>query len=412
MLEDVTYLNCWQGVEGSSDQSEQQLQHGLHFWNQGLKMDPIEEEGSSVASEEVPDEDVVEEDEGEGEDLIGEGMARDYRAIPQLDSYDEDGVDVNFVDDCTPLEALKQRRAAERALDQRDRRTQHRSQADALYEDEDGEDSLGRPDFDRPTRRRRVHDAQFADLPEQEGEEQVMINLEDVRGKQADWIRQDRIKEEIGARFRKFLRQFREDGGGEYVYRERLWRMIKESRRSLEVEYIQLGRWPGTRQIAVFLIDDPQPVLPILNDVASQLAKERLEEFETNWGGDVSVRVVNVPHEERIRDLKAEFLNTLVTVRGVVTRRTGVFPQLRMVTYDCTKCGGLQGPYAQNGDHEVKPFKCSLCQSKGPFVVNQVETVYSNYQRLTIQESPGTVPSGRLPRAKGVILTQVMLYYW
>lgn len=371
-------------------------------------MDPEAGEASSVASEEVPEEDVIEEEEGEGEDLFGERMDKDYRAIPELDTYDDVGVDVDFVDDCTPLEALAQRRAAERALSQRDRKAQHRSQADALYEDDDGEDSLGRPDFDRPARRRRVYDAQFADLPDQEGEEQVMVNLEDVRGKQADWIRQDRIKEEIGARFRKFLRQFREDGSGEYVYRERLWKMIKESRRSLEVEYIQLGRWPGTRQIAVFLIDDPQPVLPILNEVATQLAQERLEEFETNWGSDVFVRVVNVPHEERIRDLKAEFLNTLVTVRGVVTRRTGVFPQLRMVNYDCTKCGSLEGPHAQNGDREVKPFKCSMCQSKGPFVVNQTETVYSNYQRLTIQESPGTVPSGRLPRAKGVILTQVI----
>ena len=32
------------------------------------------------------------------------------------------------------------------------------------------------------------------------------------------------------------------------------------------------------------------------------------------------------------------------------------------------------------------------------------QTLYKNYQRLTIQESPGKVPAGRLPRSKDAIL--------
>ena len=36
--------------------------------------------------------------------------------------------------------------------------------------------------------------------------------------------------------------------------------------------------------------------------------------------------------------------------------------------------------------------------------LNVAETVYRNYQKITVQESPGTVPAGRLPRHKEVIL--------
>jgi DNA replicative helicase MCM subunit Mcm2 (Cdc46/Mcm family) len=36
--------------------------------------------------------------------------------------------------------------------------------------------------------------------------------------------------------------------------------------------------------------------------------------------------------------------------------------------------------------------------------VNVQETIYRNYQKLTLQESPGTVPAGRLPRHKEVVL--------
>ena len=37
-------------------------------------------------------------------------------------------------------------------------------------------------------------------------------------------------------------------------------------------------------------------------------------------------------------------------------------------------------------------------------MLNTEETVYRNHQRITIQESPGSVPAGRLPRQKEVIL--------
>ncbi len=63
-------------------------------------------------------------------------------------------------------------------------------------------------------------------------------------------------------------------------------------------------------------------------------------------------------------------LGNLIKVRGVVTRRTGVFPQLRMVHYDCAACGFVMGPFAQNGDKEVRPAQCAQCQSKGPFNVS------------------------------------------
>jgi len=38
------------------------------------------------------------------------------------------------------------------------------------------------------------------------------------------------------------------------------------------------------------------------------------------------------------------------------------------------------------------------------FFVSPLQTIYRNYQKLTLQESPGTVPAGRLPRHKEVIL--------
>lgn len=53
-----------------------------------------------------------------------------------------------------------------------------------------------------------------------------------------------------------------------------------------------------------------------------------------------------------------------------MTRRSGVFPQLQQVKYDCNKCGAVLGPFFQNSYSEVKVGSCPECQSKGPFTVN------------------------------------------
>lgn len=47
-------------------------------------------------------------------------------------------------------------------------------------------------------------------------------------------------------------------------------------------------------------------------------------------------------------------------------------------------------------------FKCCVFPC---IIPHQEQTVYRNFQKITLQESPGTVPAGRVPRYKEVILT-------
>lgn len=82
-----------------------------------------------------------------------------------------------------------------------------------------------------------------------------------------------------------------------------------------------------------------------------------------------------------------------------------MLPRLSVVKFDCGACGYLLGPFVQHQDEEVKPTMCPSCQSRGPFELNMENTIYHNYQRITIQESPNSVAAGRLPRSKDVVLT-------
>ena len=56
------------------------------------------------------------------------------------------------------------------------------------------------------------------------------------------------------------------------------------------------------------------------------------------------------------------------------------------------------------GGAEPRLSMCPQCHSGGPFSLNVEQTLYRNYQRATLQEAPSTVPPGRLPRTKELVL--------
>ena len=99
--------------------------------------------------------------------------------------------------------------------------------------------------------------------------------------------------------------------------------------------------------------------------------------------------------------MRQKDLNNLIRVTGVVTRRTGVFPKLKAIAYDCRECNQTMGPFNVIQGLEVRPLKCLRCDASNSYVPNASKTVYGNYQKMTLQETPGSVPAGRVPRYKG-----------
>ena len=114
------------------------------------------------------------------------------------------------------------------------------------------------------------------------------------------------------------------------------------------------------------------------------------------------MRIIDFPLADKLRDLRQSDLNRLIRVVGVVTRRTGVFPKMTAITYDCVGCNQSVGPF-RGTDLHSRPTACSGCDGSR-FKINQQKTEYGNYQKLTLQETPGSVPPGRVPRYKDIIL--------
>lgn len=350
-----------------------------------IDADDVDDEIDETRIQEDDDE------EEEGEDLLDEEyLEQDYVPIPELDQYDAallDEREYGAMD-------LSARREAEREIDIRRARVEGR----VLDDLDDQDDSATR------AHRERVQQQRAEDEDEQEEE----INLEGMGAcPLREWIAQDRTRREVKHRFRGFLERC-QDEEGRRVYIEKIRTMCAANAGSLEVSYGHLAT--EVPILALWVTDAPRDVLEILDEVAREVVLSRFPGYD-GIRDEIKVRIADLPIREDLRTLRKSHLNQLVKVRGVVTRRSSVFPQLRLVKFTCLACGGLVGPFKQPGGAGgvVKPSSCPNCRSEGPFRLAQEDTVYRNYQRLAIQEPPSEVPAGSMPRHKEIVLLGDMI---
>lgn len=356
--------------------------------------------------------------EGEGEDLYDEEGGRqvfqleDYRAIAALDRYESEGLaHETDVDEGDAGLQMQRRFQADAEMDRRDRR-RARGLPGALEEDE-----LQAEERDRRRRRLlRERMGVFGDLGGEEG--RLRVSLEELKGPVRDHLESEPVREAVSAKFREFLRTATDDSGRS-VFAERIDRMCAANRQTLEVPFTLLAE--HSKVLAMWIVDAPLQVLPLFHKVARQAVLSMFPAYgailapgkgeaageAAGGAGEIFVRIADYPVVHQIRDIRQKDLGSLVKVTGVVTRRTGIFPKMSEVIYGCDKCGARLGPFTQSvaGDaEEVKPNICSHCQSPGPFHPISELTLYRNFQKMTIQEPPSSVPAGRLPRSKEVVL--------
>ncbi|ROT41129.1 MCM-domain-containing protein [Sodiomyces alkalinus F11] len=355
--------------------------------------DDIEEEAE--IQDDLDDVDEMAEDDV---DLFREGFEQDYRD-KEDDTYEAIGLDDGGDYDQMDLGA---RRRLEAQLARRDREVARRQRIPAAFlpgEDDDADIDLTA----QPRRRRHAYDED----PDEDMDADIMdeeLSLEALQDVKAatltEWVSQPFVQRTIKREFKAFLTEYIDESGSS-VYGNRIRTLGEINAETLEVSYDHLSSSKAI--LAYFLANAPAEMLKLFDEVAMDVVLLHYPDYE-RIHSEIHVRIFDLPVHYTLRQLRQSHLNCLVRVSGVVTRRTGVFPQLKYVKFDCTKCGVTLGPFQQESNVEVKITYCQNCQSRGPFTLNSEKTVYRNYQKLTLQESPGTVPAGRLPRHRDVIL--------
>ena len=365
--------------------------------------------------------DYVEEEEEDGEDLI-DNAERDYQPIAALDTYGAEGIDdreYGAMDD-------EQRRAAEAELAIRDRQSGRGGRSTGLYDmaldvmetEEDEEARRARRGAFRLDDEDQGAEDDETDEEDLDGDDQINLEAFDVPLR--EWIAQDRTRREIQRRFRAFLRHFTEDDGnsgprqrrrrGNGIYEEKIREMCASNLSSLHVSYMHLMEEEPI--LAVWLTDAPRDMLSVLNEAATRHTLMLFPAYNV-IKTDIHVRIDRIPITDSLRDLRRSHLDCLVKVQGVVTRRNAVTPQLQLAYYQCVSCNQIHGPFQVDGSGPDaaavhKPDECPMCESD-KIKLHPTKSVYCNYQTMNLQETPGSVPPGRVPRTKEVRLTHDLI---
>lgn len=371
------------------------------------------------------------EEEEDGEDLV-ENAERDYQPIAALDHYGREGID----DRDYELMDADQRQAAEAELAVRDRQLGRTSGRSAGLYDRALDDLATEEDEEARRARRgifRVDDDDDADeggegpgRDDEETDEEDLdgedpINMEAFDVPLREWIAQDRTRREIRRKFRAFIRHFTEESMGEDhterrrrgngMYEQKIRTMCASNLSTLQVSYSHLME--AEPVLAFWLVDAPKDMFDVLNEAATRHTLMLFPSYNT-IRPEIHVRISNYPIMDSLRDLRRSHLDCLVKVHGVITRRGAVSPQLQMAYYRCLSCRTAQGPFrvegtSQNAADAYIPEECPNCDSASRFKLDSGMSTYRNFQRVNLQETPGSVPPGRVPRTKEVLLVNDLI---
>lgn len=217
---------------------------------------------------------------------------------------------------------------------------------------------------------------------------------------------------EAQAQFRQFLRTFKSQDSTSFPYREELKNNYNEGIYNLTVDLNDVRAF--NEKLLHLLIQRPAEYLSVFEAAAKEVAvaitsSDIKSEEELKKFADVQILLKNFPRITQIRALASDHVSTLVTVRGIVVAASRPRIKATRLSIMCRNCkvtkvipcgagfGGARLPRecdTRPGANAVEYQKCPL----DPYVILADNTSYIDQQRLKLQESPESVPTGELPR--------------
>ncbi|XP_017483153.1 PREDICTED: DNA replication licensing factor Mcm7 [Rhagoletis zephyria] len=110
---------------------------------------------------------------------------------------------------------------------------------------------------------------------------------------------------------------------------------------------------------------------------------------------------------QSIREVKAEHIGKLVTVRGIVTRCTEVKPMMVVATYTCDRCGSETYQPVNSLTfipvQECPSDDCRVNKAGGRLYLQTRGSKFVKFQEIKIQEHSDQVPVGHIPRTMTIM---------
>jgi DNA replication licensing factor MCM4 len=177
---------------------------------------------------------------------------------------------------------------------------------------------------------------------------------------------------------------------------------------NLNLDAKNLLSYPNTKKLYYQLINYPQEVIPIMDQVIKdcmiQLVNDNpdsninIDDIETNL---YTVRPFNINLVEKgMRELNPNDIDKLVTVKGIALRSTSIIPDMKVAFFKCNACGHTVAVEIDRGVIS-EPTKCprDVCGQTNSMILIHNRSSFADKQVIKLQETPDLVPDGQTPHS-------------
>ncbi|CAG8507352.1 1792_t:CDS:10, partial [Acaulospora colombiana] len=236
-----------------------------------------------------------------------------------------------------------------------------------------------------------------------EGDNEMMEEEERKDRKDQIWGTNVQIKE-VKDYFEKFLLnfklQFRKEREGFavteldrqpfYIY---YMEKIKETQiYKMNLDMQNLLAYEHTRKLYYQLMNYPQEIIPIFDDVLTSVYKRICEIDDPHGLVMLKVRPFNLGKSTNMRELNPSDIDKIVSVKGLLIRTSPIIPEMSAVEVDRGKID--------------EPSKCRRrdCNSSSTMTLIHNRSSFKDRQVCRLQETPDCIPDGQTPHSVSLCL--------
>jgi replicative DNA helicase Mcm len=208
----------------------------------------------------------------------------------------------------------------------------------------------------------------------------------------------------------EFIRTYKDEDGNT-VYWSRVQQMPIYEETSLVVDFQELVTFDNIFYEKA--IENPTGLLSNFNDALLSIIRSEDDKYvedtiEKMGTGIFKVRIVNYSEHVALRAIRSKHIGRLIHISGILMRASEVKPLLEIGVFECRGSAGQCGneiPVIQEEGRFTTPLFCDSCNtSKPPVKLLPQKSVFIDWQRVRIQESPEELPPGQMPRSVDVTL--------
>uniref|UniRef100_A0A8C2ESS0 DNA replication licensing factor MCM6 n=1 Tax=Cyprinus carpio TaxID=7962 RepID=A0A8C2ESS0_CYPCA len=209
----------------------------------------------------------------------------------------------------------------------------------------------------------------------------------------------DELSEKCQKLFLEFLEEF-QDKTGDALYLSDAQELIRPERNTLTVSFSNIEHY--NQQLATTIQEEYYRVYPCLCRAVRHFARDH---GNIPPSKEFYVAFSDFPSRQKIRELSAARIGTLLRISGQVVRTHPVHPELVSGTFLCLDCQSVIKDVEQQFKY-TQPTICKnpVCANRRRFMLDTNKSRFVDFQKVRIQETQAELPRGCIPRSMEVIL--------